>query len=328
MKAWQVIEYGEPVEALRLTDVPDPGPGPGQLLVRVGAAALCFPDALLCRGQYQVKPPLPFTLGVEAAGEVVAAGPDVDGFAAGDRVLGMPVTGSLAEFALFDAARTFHSPGELDDDGAAALHMNYQTAHFALHHRARLADGETVLVHAGAGGVGSAAIQLARAAGARVVAVVGGAAKAEIARGLGADLVVDRHAEDFVAAVKDLTGGAGADVVVDPVGGEAFTRSTRCVAFEGRIVVIGFTGGSFAQAATNHMLIKNYAVLGLHWGMYTWKAPALVERVHRELVAGVEAGTVKPLVTERLPMADAPAALARLAAGQTVGRLVVHPARH
>jgi NADPH:quinone reductase len=325
VKAWQVVAYGEPGQALRLGDVGEPAVGQGQLLVRVRAAALCFPDVLMCRGQYQIKPPLPFTLGVEAAGEVVAVGAGVDAFAAGNRVLGMPVTGGLAEFALFNAATTVGSPDELDDDGAAALHMNYQTEHFALHHRAGLRTGETVLVHAAAGGVGSAAVQLAKAAGATVVAVVGGPAKAAVARKLGADVVVDRHAEDFVAAVKDATGGAGAGVVIDPVGGEAFTRSTKCVAFEGRIVVIGFTGGSFAQAATNHVLIKNYAVLGLHWGMYTWKAPRLVEQVHEELVAGVRAGAVKPLVTERLPMADAPAGLARLAAGETIGRLVVHP---
>jgi NADPH:quinone reductase len=205
--------------------------------------------------------------------------------------------------------------------------MNYQTAHFALHRRAGLAKDETVLVHAAAGGVGSAVIQLAKAgqARARVIGVVGGPEKAAAARELGADLVVDRHAEDFVAVVKEATGGAGADVVIDPVGGEAFTRSTKCIAFEGRIVVIGFTSGSFAQAATNHVLIKNYAVLGLHWGMYQWKAPKLVAQVHDELVAAVRSGVVRPLITERLAMEAAPAGIARLAAGATIGRLVVHP---
>jgi NADPH:quinone reductase len=327
VKAWQVTSLGEPAEALELVEVPEPRPGEGQLVVRVRSAALSYPDALMCRGQYQVKPPLPFTLGVEAAGEVTALGPGVDSFAVGDRVLGMLGTGGLAEFALFDAARAFPAPDELDDDGAAALHMNYQTAHFALHRRAGLTKDETVLVHAAAGGVGSAAIQLAKAAQARVIAVVGGPAKVAAARELGADVVVDRHTEDFVAVVKELTGGAGADVVIDPVGGEAFSRSTKCIAFEGRIVVIGFTSGSFAQAATNHVLIKNYSVLGLHWGMYQWKAPRLVAQVHDELVAGVRAGVVRPLITERLVMAEAPAGIARLAAGQTTGRLVVHPYR-
>jgi NADPH2:quinone reductase len=322
VRAWQVVGHGEPVAALRLAEVAEPEPGEGQLLVRVRGAALCFPDLLMCRGAYQVRPPLPFTLGVEAAGEVVAAGPGVAGFAPGDRVLGMPGIGGLAELALFDAVRTFRAPDELDDAGAAALHMNYQTAHFALHRRAGLQAGETVLVHAAAGGVGSATVQLAKAAGARVVAVVGGPAKAGTARELGADVVVDRHTEDFVTVVKDL---GGAHVVVDPVGGDAFTGSTRCIAFEGRIVVVGFTGGSFAQVATNHVLIKNYAVLGLHWGNYSRHEPRLVAKVHDELVEGVKAGTVRPLVSERLPMDAVPDGLTRLGAGATIGRLVVDP---
>jgi len=233
------------------------------------------------------------------------------------------VSGGLAELALFDAAHAFPAPPELDDGEAAALHMNYQTAHFALHRRAQLRDGETVLVHAGAGGVGSATVQLARAAGARVVAVVGGARKAEVARELGADVVVDRHTEDFVAVVKEFTGGGGADVVVDPVGGDTFTRSTKCVAFEGRIVVVGFTSGSFAQLATNHALIKNYGVLGLHWGTYRFMAPELVASVQRELGSLVASGAARPLVSERLAMQDAPAGLTRLGAGATVGRVVV-----
>jgi len=327
VKAWQVTSLGPPVEALDLVELADPAPGPGQLLVRVAAAALSYPDALMCRGEYQVKPPLPFTLGVEAAGTVVAAGDGVRGWAPGQRVLGMPVSGGLAELALFDAAHAFAAPAGLDDDEAAALHMNYQTAHFALHRRAGLRAGETVLVHAAAGGVGSATVQLARAAGARIVAVVGGQRKAEAAGELGADVVVDRTAADFVGVVKELTGGRGADVVVDPVGGETFTRSTKCIAFEGRIVVVGFTSGAFGQLATNHALVKNYGVLGLHWGMYRFNAPGLVRDVQRELDAMVADGRVKPLVTERLAMADAPDGITRLAEGSTVGRLVAAPHR-
>lgn len=327
MRAWQVTRLGQPADALDLVDLPRPEPAQGQLLVRVAAAALSYPDALLCRGEYQVKPPVPFTLGVESAGVVVAAGPGVDGWRPGQRVHGTLGSGGLAEFALFDAAHTFASPDALDDAEAAALHMNHQTAHFALHHRARLADGETVLVHAGAGGVGSATIQLARAAGARVIAVVGGAAKAAVARDLGAHVVVDRHTEDFVAAVKDDTNGRGADVVVDPVGGDTFARSTKCVAFDGRIVVVGFTSGAFGQLATNHALVKNYGVLGLHWGLYRRRAPELVQRVQRELEALVEAGSLRPLVTERLAMADAPDGVTRLSEGATIGRVVVEPHR-
>ncbi|HEY3262093.1 MAG TPA: alcohol dehydrogenase catalytic domain-containing protein, partial [Pseudonocardiaceae bacterium] len=198
MKAWQVTSLGAPADALELVELADPTPGPGQLLVRVGAAAPSYPDLLMCRGEYQIKPPLPFTLGVEAAGTIEAVGPDVHGWAPGQRVLGMLETGGLAELALFEAAQAFAAPAELDDAEAAALHMNYQTAHFALHRRAGLRRGETVLVHAGAGGVGSATIQLAVAAGAPVVAVVGGPEKAEVATRLGAELAVDRHAADFV----------------------------------------------------------------------------------------------------------------------------------
>lgn len=327
MRAWQVTELGEPVDAMRLVDVAQPAPGPGQLLVEVHAAALSYPDALLCRGAYQVRPPLPFTLGVEAAGTVVAAGEGVGGWAPGQRVVGMPVSGALAEQTVFDAAHAFAAPDELDDDEAAALHMNYQTAHFALHRRGGLQPGETVLVHAGAGGVGSATIQLATAAGASVIAVVGGPAKADVARRLGAHVTVDRHTEDFIAVVKERTGGRGADVVVDPVGGDTFTRSTKCIAFEGRIVVVGFTSGAFGQLATNHALVKNYAVLGLHWGMYRFTMPKLVAEVQRELDGLVTEGVVRPLVTERLAMADAPDAITRLSAGSTTGRLVVSPHR-
>lgn len=325
MKAWQVTAHGDPVEVMRLRELPDPEPGPGQLLVQVRATALSFPDTLLCRGEYQVKPPLPFTPGVELAGTVIGLGDGVERFAVGDRVAGMAGAGGLAELAVFDATQAYPAPPELDDDEASALHMNYQTAHFALHRRGQLRTGETVLVHAAAGGVGTAAIQLAKAAGATVIAVVGGPAKADLARRAGADVVVDRHAEDFVAVVKSVTGGAGANVVVDPVGGDAFTRSSKCVAFEGRIVVVGFTSGTFAGAATNHILIMNYAVLGLHWGRYLAEAPELVTAVQDELLTLVRDGAVRPLVTERLTMAGAPFGLSRLAAGETTGRLVVNP---
>ncbi|MFD7413147.1 NADPH:quinone oxidoreductase family protein [Kitasatospora purpeofusca] len=343
MRAWQVPEPGEPRAVLRpVGDAPRPAPGPGQLLVRVRAAAVNFPDALLVRGQYQVRPPLPFTPGVELCGEVVERGPapadpgdlpdeprdlPAEPWRPGDRVIGTPVLphGAFAEYALLDAAATFRAPDCLDDAEAAALHIGHQTAWFALHRRAALRPGETLLVHAAAGGVGSAAVQLGRAAGARVIAVVGGAAKAATARALGADLVVDRTAEDFVAAVRTATGGRGADVVFDPVGGAAFTGSTRCVAFEGRIVVVGFAGGEIPAPALNHALVKNYAILGLHWGLYQTRDPEAVRAVHRELCALAAKGTVRPLVTERLPFEAVPDAVQRVADGTTTGRLVVLP---
>ena len=324
MRAWQVTTLGEPAKALSLTEgLPVPEPGPGQVLVRVRAAALNFPDVLLCRGEYQVRLEPPFVPGVELCGEVVGLGEGVDGGLSGARVVGSPLLGALAEYTLMTAAETYRAPGSLDDAEAAALHIAYQTAWFALHRRARLAAGESVLVHAAAGGVGSAAVQLAKAAGATVIGVVGGEAKAEIARELGADLVVDRTSEDFVAKVKAFTGGRGVDVVFDPVGGDAYTGSARCVAFEGRIVVVGFAGGTIQSPGLNHALVKNYSILGLHWGLYKQRDPASVHACHEALVALADQGVVRPLVSERLPMERAAEGLEALGAGRTTGRVVV-----
>ncbi|NES27529.1 zinc-binding dehydrogenase [Micromonospora terminaliae] len=327
MKAWQVAALGEPVDVLRLVDVADPEPGAGQLVVRVLASPANFPDVLMCRGEYQVRPELPFTPGVELCGEVVALGAGVDGFAVGDRVLGGAALphGGFAEFAVLDAATTFPAPAALDDAEAAALYIGYQTGWFGLHRRAGLRAGETLLVHAAAGGVGSAAVQLGRAAGARVIGVVGGPEKAAVARTLGADVVVDRRAEDFVEVVKTETGGRGADVVYDPVGGETYQRSTKCVAFEGRILVVGFAGGRIQSAALNHALVKNYSIVGLHWGLYHRHDPAAVAECHRALTALATEGAVRPLVSERLPLGEVADGVQRLADGSTVGRVVYVP---
>jgi NADPH:quinone reductase len=327
VKAWQLSRYGEPQEVLELAEVPQPSPGPGQLLVRVLAAAANFPDALLCLGTYQVRPPLPFTPGVELCGEVVAAGQDVTGFAAGDRVIGGAVLphGAFAEYALMYAAGALPAPAGLDDAEAAPFHITYQTGWFGLHRRARLAPGETLLVHAAAGGVGSGAVQLGKAAGARVIGVAGGPEKAAVARELGADVVVDRHSEDFVAVVKDVTGGRGADVVYDPVGGDAFRKSTKCIAFEGRILVVGFASGDIPSAALNHALVKNYSIVGLHWGLYQQRDPGAIVECHAELTRLAAAGAIRPLISERLTLADVPDGLRRLAAGATIGRVVFLP---
>ncbi|MEU5790591.1 NADPH:quinone oxidoreductase family protein [Micromonospora purpureochromogenes] len=324
MKAWRIADLGEPRDVLRLVDVADPEPGPGQLVVRVLAAPANFPDVLMCRGEYQVKPELPFTPGVELCGEVVALGDGVDGFAVGDRVLGgatLPY-GGFAEFALLAAAATFPAPAELDDAEAASLYIGYQTGWFGLHRRAGLRAGETLLVHAAAGGVGSAAVQLGKAAGARVIGVVGGPEKAAVARALGADVVVDRREEDFVEVVKAETGGRGADVVYDPVGGETYQRSTKCVAFEGRILVVGFAGGQIQSAALNHALVKNYSIVGLHWGLYHRYDPAAVAECHRALTALAAQGAVRPLVSQRLALDEVADGVQELADGITVGRVV------
>jgi NADPH:quinone reductase len=329
MQAWQVVRHGAPSEALERREVPVPRPGSGELLVAVDACALNFPDVLLAAGQYQLRPDLPFTPGIELAGHVVAVGEGTKAFRVGDRVIGTPQLphGALADYAVVPEHTAFAAPQALDDAQAASLYVAYQTGWFGLHRRARLRPGETVVVHAASGGVGSAAVQLAQAAGARVVAVVGGQSKADVAWALGADEVVDRTAcdgaEGLAAALKQACGERGADVVFDPVGGDAFVASTKVVAFEGRIVVVGFTSGRMVQAATNHLLVKNYEVLGLHWGSYQDAAPDLVREAQAEIESLVAAGLVEPLVSERVSPDDVPEALQRLASGRTTGRVVV-----
>jgi NADPH:quinone reductase len=326
VRAWQVHGLGEPRDVLTLDEVPDPEPGPGQLLVRVRGAAANFPDVLLCRGLYQVRPPLPFTPGIELCGEVVALGSQVAGFAAGDRVIGgsaLP-SGAFGELAVMNSGSAFPAPEGLDDAEAAAFFITYQTGWFGLHRRARLAAGETLLVHAAAGGVGSGAVQLGKAAGARVIGVTGGG-KSDVARALGADVVIDRLSQDFVEVVKEVTGGRGADVVYDPVGGDTFTRSTKCIAFEGRILVIGFAGGEIPAAMLNHVLIKNYSVVGLHWGLYQVKDPQAIRDCHAQLGKLVADGLIRPLVGQRLGLDDVASGLQQLADGATVGRIVFMP---
>ena len=322
MKAWNVVTLAEPREALQLTEQPSPVPVPGSLMLKTRAVALNFPDVLLCRGEYQEKPELPFVPGIELCGTVTGIGDGVTGFRLGDRVSATHL-GVMAEEVVVPAASAFPAPESLSDAEAAALCIGYQTGYFGLHRRARIAPGETLLVHAAAGGVGTAAVQLGKAAGATVIGVVGNETKRRVAEQAGADLVVNRTSEDFVEVVKEATGGRGADVVYDPVGGETFERSTRCIAFEGRIVVVGFAGGTLQTARMNHALVKNYSVLGLHWALYTKKAPELVAEVHEQLTLLADKGLIRPVVTETVPFSDAPDAIQRLGEGRTAGRVVL-----
>src|SRR5919107_2565129 len=311
MRAWRVHELGDP-SAMTLDDLPVPTPGDGQLLVRVRAAALNFPDVLMAAGLYQRRPPLPYVPGIELCGEVEGTG---------QRVLGAPAEGhgAFADYALMDADRAWPVPDGMSDEKAAALYITYQTGHVGLHRRAHLQAGEWLLVHAGAGGVGSAAIQLGKAAGAHVIATAGGPEKVQVCRDLGADHVVDYTAEDFVPVVKEVTGGHGAAVVYDPVGGDVFDKSRKCIAFEGRLVVVGFTSGRVPEAPANHLLIKNYSVVGLHWGLYRKHDPAIIGMVHEQLTRLVEEGHVDPLVGAVHPLEEAPQALGALASRSTVG---------
>jgi NADPH2:quinone reductase len=325
MRAWQVHEHGQAWDVLRLGQVPVPRPGAGEVRVRVLAAGLNFPDLLLCAGQYQERPPLPFIPGLEVSGEVVEAGPGAE-YQVGDRVLGAPMpAGGLAEQAILPAGGAFAIPAEMPAADAAALYITYQTAHFGLHRRAALQPGETLLVHAGASGTGSAAVQLGKAAGATVIATAGGPDKVRVCRQLGADVAIDYTAADLVDAVREATDGRGADVIWDPVGGDVFDASRRCIAFEGRLVVVGFASGRIPEAPPNHALVKNYSVVGLHWGLYRRKRPELIGQVHAELLKLYADGAIKPLVGQERPLDEAPDAYRDLAARQVVGKIVLVP---
>lgn len=326
MRAWRVKDLGDPKNVLALEEVEEPSPQFGEAVIEVEAAALNFFDILLCRGEYQEKPDLPFTPGAEVSGTISAVGDDVD-LEPGQRVIATPQLprGGLAGRVATPAAVIYPIPDALPAAEAAALHIVYQTAHFALHRRAALKKGETVLVHAGAGGVGSAAIQLARAAGARVLATAGGEEKVGICRELGAEVAIDYREEDFIQAVKEATDGRGADVVFDPVGGDVFDGSRRCVAFEGRIVVIGFAGGRIPEAPANHLLVKNYSVVGLHWGLYRKMMPHLIRETHEELMRLYEQGKIKPLIYKEFSFEAVPEALESLESRGTYGKLVTRP---
>jgi NADPH:quinone reductase len=326
MRAWQVHKLGDPQEALKLEEVEDPEPGPGEVVVEVEAAALNFFDILLCKGEYQERPETPFTPGGEVSGTISAVGEGVD-LKEGLRVIATPFpSGGYAEKVAVPAENgVFPIPDDMTSEAAAAMHVAYQSAHFGLHRRANLKEGETVLVHAGAGGIGSAAIQLARAAGARVFSTAGGPEKVEVCEKLGAEVAVDYKEENFVDTVKEATDGRGAEVIFDPVGGEVFDLSRRCVAFEGRIVIVGFTSGSIADVPTNHLLVKNYSVVGLHWGLYNKVAPELVVETHEALVELYQNDEIDPLIFKTVPFEEVPEALGLLGSRKTYGKLVTTP---
>ncbi|MCU0269279.1 MAG: NADPH:quinone oxidoreductase family protein [Acidimicrobiales bacterium] len=325
-RAWRVHELGDPADVLQLDEVVSPVPGAGQLLVQVEACGLNFADDLLCRGTYQEHPPLPFTPGMEVAGTVLATGPACS-VEVGQRVLAAPVAphGGLAERTLVDERDAFGLPDHVGSVTAAAMLVTYQSAWVALFRRGGLRAGETLVVHAGAGGVGSAAIQLGRAAGATVIATAGGADKTEVCRRLGADLVVDYRVEDVVEAVKAATDGRGADVIFDPVGGDTFDASRRCIAWEGRLLVVGFASGRIPEAPANHVLVKNYSVVGVHWGGYRTRLPDVLVEAHTALMDLLARGAVEPLVSRLVALEDVPAALRDLTGRGTVGKLVVTP---
>lgn len=319
-----VIERTEGPGALELRDVPDPEPAEGHLLIDVEAAGVSFPDLLLTRGEYQMKPDLPFTPGVECAGTVRWA-PEDSGFSPGDRVMAITMVGGFAEVLKAPLPMCFPVPDGLSSEQAAGFLMNHHTAHFALHRRGRLREGETLLVHGAAGGVGSAAIQVGKGLGARVIAVVSSDEKAAIAREAGADEVLD-SGSDWVAGAKELTEGCGVDVVFDPVGGNRFETSPRCMAVEGRLLVIGFAEGTIPEIAANRVLLRNIDIVGVNWGGFIAQDFSLPEQTNAALAEMIASGAVDPLVGRSYPLAEAGQALIDLDERRATGKLVVRVA--
>jgi NADPH2:quinone reductase len=300
MRAVVVDRWLEPGE-LTVSELPDPEAGPGRLLVEVDAAGCNFFDILMVQGKYQVKPGFPFVPGAEVAGVVREVGPGVDGFEVGDRVFASAGLGGFAELAAVPARSTWRLPEGMSFAEGAAL------------------------VHAAAGGVGIAAVQIGKALGARVIATAGGAEKLDVARKAGADVVIDYREDDFVEAVKQATDGRGADVIYDSVGGDVFDRSLKCIAWNGRLLVIGFAGGRIPEVKANRILLKNIAVVGLHWGAHAQHQPELIDEVFERLFELYEAGGVRPVIYGTYPLERVAEALCDLASRRTWGKVIVSP---
>ncbi|ATB34731.1 zinc-binding dehydrogenase [Cystobacter fuscus] len=319
MRALQ-LERLEGPEGLKLVELPEPEAG-DQVLIDVVAAGVSFPDLLLSRGQYQMKPALPFVPGVEVAGVVRSAPPGAS-VKVGERVMAFTMLGGWADVAAAAPSLTFPIPEGWSFEAAAGTVMNYHTAHFALHRRGRLEEGETVLVLGAAGGVGTASLQVARGAGARVLAVVSSEEKAEVARSAGADRAF-LSTQDWVAQVKEATGGRGVDVVVDPVGGDMFDLSLKCLAPEGRLLVVGFAGGRIPEVKVNRLLLKNVDVVGVAWGGFLVQEPGISADIAKALAVLAEKGFVEPVVGQVLPLEQAAQGLRELEARKATGKVVL-----
>lgn len=325
MKAIVCHQTG-PIDGLQIGELPDPQPGPGQIAVDVHAAGLNFGDALMVQGSYQEKPELPFAPGMEVAGVVRAVGPGVDNFAIGDRVLAMPGHGGYAEIAVAEALASAHIPDSMSFEIAAGFAVTYCTAHGAMAWRARLQEGELLLVHAAAGGVGLATVEVGKAMGAEVIATAGGAAKLAIAKDHGADHLIDYNSDDIrtrVKAIAEAKGKRGADVIFDPVGGDVFDASLRAINFEGRIVVIGFAGGRVPQAPANIVLVKNIDIIGFVWGAYRRQYPGRFAAQLETLFKMFVEGKLHPHVSHVLPLAKAAEALDILTSRKSTGKVVL-----
>ena len=319
MRAVQVEAPDGPT-GLKVNDVPEPTPGPDDVLVEVHSVGVSFPDLLLSRGEYQMKPEMPFNVGVDFAGVVLD--PGSSDFVPGQRVAGVSGWGNAAERVASPKAWTFPLPDALSFDEGAALPMNYLTAQFALKDRGGITAGDTVLVHGAAGGVGTATIQVAKGYAARTIAVVSTEEKAEVARAAGADEAV--LVDGFKDAVKQLTGGRGVDIVLDVVGGELFTDSLRSLAEQGRLLVVGFAGGQgIPEVKVNRLLLNNIDVRGVGWGAYAMTRADFMQQQWRELVPMIESCVVKPPIGATYEMDGFGQALVDMAERKTLGKSVV-----
>jgi NADPH2:quinone reductase len=318
MRAAQVTAIDGP-SAVRVVEVDEPSDA-AKVLVDVHAAGVAFPEVLQTRGLYQVKPDPPFVPGSEVAG-VVRAAADGAGVGPGERVAAFPGLGGFAEVVAVDPQLVFPLPDEVPFEVGAALPMNYLTMHFALLRRGGLRPGETVLVHGAAGGIGTAAVQLAAALGARVVAVASSPEKAQVAAAAGAHETV--AADGFLARVRELTGGEGVDVVVDPVGGDRFTDSLRSLRPEGRLLIIGFTGGEIPTVRANRLLLNNIAAVGVGWGAFWSRHPEYPREQWAELLPLLRDGRIAPPIGSVHPLADAAAALAEIDERRATGKVVL-----
>ena len=322
MRVAQIHELTGP-SALQVADIDEPQPSSDQVLIDVAAAGVAFPDLLLSRGLYQLKPPPPFVPGSEVAGTVVSA-PDDSGLAPGDRVAALTLLNGFAERAVAPLPAVYRLPDYVSFAEGAALPMNYLTVQFAFDRRAGLRPGEQVLVHGAAGGVGTAALQFLKWRGARSIAVVSTEEKAAVATAAGADEVV--LADGFRDAVRDLTDGSGVDAVIDPVGGDRFTDSLRCLAPEGRLLVVGFTAGEIPTVKINRLLLNNIAVVGVSWGTFALATPGYLTEQWEALARGIESGALRPPVAAELPMSRGGDALHMLDQRQVQGKIVLLPA--
>ncbi|MBY8863761.1 NADPH:quinone oxidoreductase family protein [Nocardia sp. CA2R105] len=323
-RAWQTNSFGIPAEVMNFTHLPRPIPAAGQVSIAVECAGVNLPDLLLINGTHQLRPEPPFTPGREVVGRILETSSTGE-WRCGTRVVARPLLpyGGYAEVTVARTKDLFPVPEDLEPTVAATLLVACLTSHVALHHRAGLQRGETVVVLGGAGGVGSAAIQLAKAAGATVIATAAGRARMAACQRLGADIVVDRHNDNLTAAIRDETRGRGADVIIDAVGGEVFDSARKALAFEGRAVLVGTSSGSAATLSGTAVLLRNQSIFGLHLGPYQDHAPAITRAAFEQLITLVEAGKLQPLIADVLPLSDALAGLERLQSGDVIGKLVL-----